>query len=824
MAGAVRRDAGAMPDRCGAMTGAERGAASARGDGPAGTNCPKVVGPVGAEGGPSLRLALNAGFMAKRTRQHNAPSDGPSDGPAADGGEGVPGSPGVPGELAGMVEPLAAQLRELDPEGGGAAATEQARRFLRAAARLGLRLTWPADERGGASASGQAATWRRTLEQRQLPLIELHKQILREGEAAFWAADDPFHALFTRALISAGHTSAAFDYAATVLRHRPDDRELAYLQALALARGRNVKRARDAVERLLAGLEADDAASSPDGAGEAAGTARRRLRVETLSLAGRLFKDLGRSAKQPAEARRCYRRANARYAEAEALSGDWYPAINAATTALLAGRTRAARRTAARVVERAGADLTADGRTDDYWLLATLGEASLILGADQDAIDYYRRAVELAGERFGDIASMRRNVELLGRRIEIPPALRHALALGDVVVFAGHMIDHPDRVARRGLAERFPPAPALERKLRDAIDARLEAIDPVAGYCSAANGADLLFAERMLHRGRELHVVLPFAMEDFYRTSVDFGLDELAGWRRRCDAVLARAQVHYATEERYLGDDTLFEFTNRVMQGLTILRADQFGVTPRALVAFDQTNQNAGGGGTSGFAHKWTAGGRPLEVIDLGELRRSLPAKAERLKLPSPPDSSRPTTIREQRRVMCMLFCDVHNFSRVEESQSPRFFRRFMRMVDAVLERAPRQPAFANTWGDALYLVFRRPADCAELALRLVERTEKVDWRRYGLPGESALRVALHAGPVYRRMNKVIGRSDFFGTHVNLAARIEPVTTPGSVFVSEHFAAELTLDDPASFVCEYVGQRELAKNWGQAPLYRLDRA
>jgi len=44
------------------------------------------------------------------------------------------------------------------------------------------------------------------------------------------------------------------------------------------------------------------------------------------------------------------------------------------------------------------------------------------------------------------------------------------------------------------------------------------------GYCSVACGADILFAEELLKLKRTtLHVVLPFALKDFYKTSVDFG-------------------------------------------------------------------------------------------------------------------------------------------------------------------------------------------------------------------------------------------------------------------------------------------------------------
>jgi class 3 adenylate cyclase len=108
--------------------------------------------------------------------------------------------------------------------------------------------------------------------------------------------------------------------------------------------------------------------------------------------------------------------------------------------------------------------------------------------------------------------------------------------------------------------------------------------------------------------------------------------------------------------------------------------------------------------------------------------------------------------------------------------------------------------------------------------MALVERIEGIDWSRYHLPDEPTVRIGLHAGPVYRRENRVIGKQDVLGSHVNLAARIEPVATPGSAFASEHFAAELAIDGGDRFACEYMGVQELAKRFGQAPLYRLSRA
>jgi hypothetical protein len=55
-------------------------------------------------------------------------------------------------------------------------------------------------------------------------------------------------------------------------------------------------------------------------------------------------------------------------------------------------------------------------------------------------------------------------------------------------------------------------------------------------------------------------------------------------------------------------------------------------------------------------------------------------------------------------------------------------------------------------------------------------------------------------------------------------ARIEPVTPPGAVFVTEPFAAMLMLEAPERFVTRYVGRIDLAKEAGSAPMYRLTRA
>ena len=58
------------------------------------------------------------------------------------------------------------------------------------------------------------------------------------------------------------------------------------------------------------------------------------------------------------------------------------------------------------------------------------------------------------------------------------------------------------------------------KQLAEAIESILDETGALIAYGPLACGADILIAEAILERGGELHVVLPFAEEDFLRTSV----------------------------------------------------------------------------------------------------------------------------------------------------------------------------------------------------------------------------------------------------------------------------------------------------------------
>ena len=167
-----------------------------------------------------------------------------------------------------------------------------------------------------------------------------------------------------------------------------------------------------------------------------------------------------------------------------------------------------------------------------------------------------------------------------------------------------------------------------------------------------------------------------------------------------------------------------------------------------------------------------------------------------------------------------MLFGDVKGFSKLSEAQIPGFVEHVLGTLGRVLRQYGDQVLYRNTWGDGLFLVIGDAAIAARCALALQAALERLDLPARGLPNTLALRLGGHFGPVFETTDPVQGVTNYFGAHVSRTARIEPVTPPGEVYVTEQFAARLALE-PAGFGCDYVGQVPAAKGYGTMRMYHL---
>jgi len=245
--------------------------------------------------------------------------------------------------------------------------------------------------------------------------------------------------------------------------------------------------------------------------------------------------------------------------------------------------------------------------------------------------------------------------------------------------------------------------------------------------------------------------------------------------------------------------------------GLALLRARYLDATPRQLVVWDG-GPAAGAAGTAIDIASWRRGGRAGTVVSLDG------AIADAGRAPEP---SSDATDGGGRIVRAMLFGDVKGFSKLSDEQLPVFSEKVLGGFADALAQHDRDILFRNTWGDAVYVVLSDAYSGARCALDLQEAMTSIDFEAAGLPATLALRIGGHLGPIFPTYDPVLRADGFMGSHVSRTARIEPVTPPGGVYVTEAFAAALELDGRGDFVCDYVGHMAAAKDYGRLRMYRL---
>ncbi|MGE5616956.1 MAG: tetratricopeptide repeat-containing protein, partial [Bacillota bacterium] len=349
-----------------------------------------------------------------------------------------------------------------------------------------------------------------------------------------------------------GEPLSAYNAAQQGLALAPAHPRLRQLQALALARSGDTARA-NAMLAALAREGFDDA--------------------ETLGMLARTHKDLAIASHDPAsrklhldEGFKLYEGAYERARRERRNDAAWYTGINAATLAILRGDARRGRKIASQVRDIClAAESPYEKPSERYWREATLGEAALILGDTAAAIDHYARARAVAGRRFGDISSTRKQARLLCEHVRAEGFDVNAiLAMPPIVIFTGHMIDPPGRGAAR-----FPAS--LEPVVAEAIRKCIRQLAPIAAYGSAACGVDILCLEAAREAGAETHVVLPFPAAAFHAASVDFAGGD---WPARFEKALAEAtSVTVASDHHARGSTATFEYANVMLTGMGTLRA-----------------------------------------------------------------------------------------------------------------------------------------------------------------------------------------------------------------------------------------------------------
>jgi class 3 adenylate cyclase len=592
-----------------------------------------------------------------------------------------------------------------------------------------------------------------------------------------------------------GELFRAYDIAMQGLAEHPTNLALKYRAVLFLASTGATRQASD----KFAVLGLDDSGRTAPTHG---------LGVDIASLKARLVKDDALAHK--GDERRARLRVAAELYEAifryetEAGSPEaYYPGINAATLRLLSD-DRGAAATLARCVLEQLSSWPAERRR--YYEVATEIEALLILGRVEEArsrVSIVRRlnaGAEAASLRAR--SSTVRQLRLVVEANRLEGAWLSDLAPPPVIHYLGHIISSHGEAGGRFPADQ-------EGRIASEIEARIASAKIGFGYGSLAAGADILFAEALLRHGASLQIVLPFNRKEFIEISVRPAGNQ---WVERFERCLAAAEkdgtVRYATEDSYLGDDALFAYCSQLAMGLAILRA-RYLCTETEQIAVWDGKPPTGPIGTAADMANWRRTGRPQSVIRCPEVA-------------APPAATASSERRTSRRTRAMLFGDIRGFSKLVDAELPLFVDLVLGAFAKVIDGHGIDVLLAQTWGDGLYLVFDNAGKAASCALDLQAAMAGIDLAGAGLPDHLALRLGGHLGPVYTGRDPIMKQPNFFGAHVSRAARIEPVTPEGCVYVTETLAAVLAIHN-AEFACDYVGMTEAAKHYGPMRMFLLRR-
>lgn len=335
---------------------------------------------------------------------------------------------------------------------------------------------------------------------------------------------------------------------------------------------------------------------------------------DIAAMKARLSKDAALAAAGPDRAA-ALQRAGEQYAALHRAAPDAYCAVNAASLFWLSGAREPAAALAQVAAERA------DG--EDYWDIATRGEALLILGRIGEAQECLARArarVEAReGAGRGDMSTTRRQLRHLAAGGLAGAS--QALALldpGPVTVFSGMLLRESD-----GDAAFIDGA---EAKMRRSLGEAFDRLRPARLHLGLAAGADLVAAEEAQRRGIPCDIFLPFAVEDYLASSVG------APWEARFRACLAGAAriailwhgpVSQGRIERHL------EQTNGRMLGAALHEAAQLEAGALLLTLTDGSSGSVAG--TAALARRAAAARIPVMALPAPFARHHRPV------VPPPP-------------------------------------------------------------------------------------------------------------------------------------------------------------------------------------------
>ena len=495
--------------------------------------------------------------------------------------------------------------------------------------------------------------------------------------------------------------------------------------------------------------------------------------VETAGILGSIYKELFKKNQQTAFALLSHDT----YLKNFTSTKNYYTGINAASMSAMVMQSVKGKELAREVIALLQPDTT------DFWELATLGEAYLLLKNKEKSIEYYLAARNAAGTDWGKVTSVHNQLWLLNHYLPVSKDVFRIFAPPEVVAFAGHMIDAPGRTTPR-----FPIV--IEQKVKDAIKGAIRTLHASIGYCSLACGADILFAEAMAEEGCEVVLLIPFDKTDFINTSIKFAGET---WIKRYEELVNKFPVTLVAKDSYGGNDDLFSLLGKAVFGSAVLRSQMYHQEPYLLTVLSEFDLKQKEGGTRDTVKAWPYPQRhtninPNVMFTTADVK---PTIAEVPKVTFEKIANRPVLY-----MACIELAGVLVMER----------ERIEKLVNTIAEEQQFSFKILEITETEIILGLD-----TEIALMDVVRSIWISTSPF--KPEKPIRIGLHVAPVY--LKKI--EED---VNVKNLQAISQFASMGSICATMGFASVLALH-PQKFQLDYIGVIQLPDQNENSNLYRI---
>jgi tetratricopeptide (TPR) repeat protein len=525
---------------------------------------------------------------------------------------------------------------------------------------------------------------------------------------------------------------------------------------------------------------------------------------ETLGLLGSVYKALWGKTPISEEKTNLLKTSRDFYRLGFQNAKDTYCGINAATLSIMLDDAETAKSLAESTLELVPPN-------DDYWDLATAAEANLILGRLNQAREIYARASAVAGERWADIATTRKQCRQLcfkmqGRR----ELLDDCFPAGSVGFFAGHMIDASDRAVPR-----FPNAaiPGVEERIRNWLTANSVRFS----YSSAACGGDILFLEIALSLGVETHILLPFARDYFIRTSVLPGGEE---WLERFEKVMeSAASLTVLNESMPDYHPSSYDFTNQMISARAAARAAVYDLPLLGLALWNGQLGDAAGGTASAVAY-WARGKVPISIIHPTDPKLDGRYDGEQPPIEKPfPRIYTADPVGIQTAVVSLLLLRITGYQSIREKDFRYIFQQLLGAISQAMAQNGWFPARYGFGGQYLF-VWDSVRDAGMAATEFMSLLQA---GKRECPVEIDFSLTLHTTPIQIMVNPILNQYAHEGAAVSMLESLSEKLSSGIIYATETFASLVAFEKIRDFSCEYSGTVGASKESSGLRVYQVTK-